>query len=207
MDIFSYVLKIHNVDLHAVFPLLEQFYASIDARNAHNTQGLNLPCRSGCSHCCHECVFLTPLEFFYVWNFVQTHFSKSDQETILLHGLALYGQYKDIIEACNVPPTDPEKGHFEIVQNMRFACPFLSTAGACRVYPVRELYARLFGCSFEKPGVVYGCHMVEGILAGQTVRLLSTQAVKSQFRALPLTHMRQVYPYFMREIAQHQHSA
>lgn len=56
-----------GVDLDAAFVSLAALYEDIDARNGTLTQHLDLPCHGGCSMCCHESLFLTPLELFYVW--------------------------------------------------------------------------------------------------------------------------------------------
>ena len=75
--------------------------------------------------------------------------------------------------------------------------PLLGPGGACSVYPRRELYARLFGCSFNDAGGVYGCHLVGDHLAGKQVTLLPARATARRLNELPLTELRQVYPFYI----------
>lgn len=80
---------------------------------------------------------------------------------------------------------------------LRFACPLLDDDGACRVYPVRGLYGRLFGCSFNDAQGIYGCHEAGAALGGKTVTLIRARAAARQLEQLPLTFMRQVLPYYI----------
>jgi hypothetical protein len=176
-----------GADLDQSFALLAALYAHVDARNQINTAGLDLPCHRGCSACCHESVFLTPLEFFYAWDFVQRELDDSTRSTIVGRALALFHAHKQTIERVQ------QDG----AMALRFDCPLLGDDGACRVYAARELYARLFGCSLHTAGGIYGCHMVGAHLAGKDVRLLQVRPIALRLNELPLTFMRQVYPYYI----------
>lgn len=186
-----------GVDLPEAFVKLEGLYAAVDARNAKNTAGLDLPCHRGCSMCCHESVFLTGLEFFYAWNYVQTHLSDQERDGIVRAGLMLYSRFAEQIVALDGPVPPGERDHFSIAKTIRFACPMLSDLGACRIYPSRELLARLFGCSFNDEGGVYGCHLVAAHLANKTVTLARARPSARLLNELPLTEKRQVYPYWI----------
>lgn len=186
-----------GVDLDAAFVSLAALYEDIDARNSTLTQHLDLPCHRGCSMCCHESVFLTPLEFFYVWHHVQTSLSVPERQDIVQRGLALYEQHKATIVALDGPTPKGQSDHFEVAQKLKFACPMLSAQGACRVYPARELLARLFGCSFNDAGGLYACHLVAEHLGDREVTLLRARPNWRRLLDLPLTHKRQVYPYYI----------
>ena len=185
-----------GVELQAAIDQLLALYAEVDGRNAANTQNLNLPCHRGCDMCCHESVFLTPLEFFCVWDWAQRNLTEEVRDSVIDEGLRLYGLNRARIEALEEPPPEGERDHFSIAKDIRFTCPLLGQQGECRVYPVRELLARLFGCSFNDELGVYGCHLVAAHLAGKTVTLLPSRSTARRIHNLPLTGKRQVYPYY-----------
>ena len=186
-----------GLDLTAASNDLRAFYAEVDARLSQRTADLDLPCHRGCDMCCHESVFLTPLEFFYMWDWVQTHLDDATRADMVRRGLALYAAHRDRIEALQAPPPDGARDHLAIAQHIKFTCPMLGPGGACRVYPVRELYARLFGSTFFDGEAVYGCHLVSKHLAGKTVTLPAAHALARQLNRLPWTGSRQVYPYYL----------
>lgn len=186
-----------GVDLPAALGQLHAIYADVDARNAKNTRDLDLPCHRGCDMCCHESVFLTPLEFYAVWTYVQDTYDDATRSAMVQEGLRLFGQFRPLIEALEQPPPAGERDHFSIAQQIKFTCPFLGSAGECRVYPARELLARLFGCSFNDELGIYGCHLVAKHLAGKSVTLLPARGTARRLHDLPLTHKRQVYPYYL----------
>ncbi len=183
-----------GVELDEAFEGLRALYAHVDERNAANTSDLDLPCHRGCSHCCKESVFMTPLEFFYAWDWLQTNASDELLGRVVERGLALYEEHKTLIEALEGEHT-PE--HDAIAARLKFICPMLGDDGACEVYPGRELYARLFGASFNEDGGVYGCHLVGAHLADKQVTLLRARPVAKMLDSLPLTFKRQVYPFYI----------
>ncbi len=189
-----------GVSLREALTALMNIYADVDALNAKNTRGLDLPCHRGCDACCHESVFLTPLEFYCVWDWVQTHLDDATRSDMVTRGLALYAANRALIEALDEPPPAGERDHWRLAQELRFTCPLLGQDGACRVYPARELYARLFGCSFNAEGGIYGCNLVGAHLAGKVVTLLPVRGTARRLNDLPLTHKRQVYPYYLRQL-------
>ncbi|MBI3179868.1 MAG: hypothetical protein HYZ27_09425 [Deltaproteobacteria bacterium] len=189
-----------GVNSREAIAALMKIYADVDARNAKNTPGLDLPCHRGCDACCHESVFLTPLEFYCVWDWVQTHLDDATRSAVVERGLELFEKNRALIEALEGPPPAGERDHLRVAQQLRFTCPLLGPDGACRVYPVREIYARLFGCSFNDEGGIYGCHIVAGHLAGKVVTLLPVRGTARRLNDLPLTHKRQVYPYYLHQL-------
>jgi hypothetical protein len=141
-------------DLDAALLGLHALYDEVDARNTELTADLDLPCKRGCDACCHESVFLTPLEFFAAWDYVQGQYDDAARSAMVARGLALYAENREIIEGFNAPPPAGEKDHLHLARQLKFTCPLLGEGGVCRVYPARELYARLFGCSFNPIGGV-----------------------------------------------------
>lgn len=183
-----------GVDLDEAFEKLRGLYAYVDERNAANTRDLGLPCHRGCSHCCKESVFMTPLEFFFAWDWLQSNASDELLQRIVTRGLALYQEHKPFIDALEGEHT-PE--HDAIAAKLKFVCPILGDDGACEAYPGRELYARLFGSTFNEAGGVYGCHIVGGHLADKQVTLLRARPIAKMLESLPLTFKRQVYPFYI----------
>ncbi|MEZ4270508.1 MAG: hypothetical protein R3C68_03440 [Myxococcota bacterium] len=184
-------------DLDAALEALQALYREVDRRNAENTRTLDLPCHRGCDMCCHESVFLTPLEFFSVWDYAQRELSDETRQGIIVRGLALYAEHQAAIALLQDPPQEGRRDHFEVARKLRFTCPFLGAQGACLVYPARELYARLFGSSFNEGEGIFGCHLVGEHLAGKTVSLLRVRPMALKLSELPLTFMRQIYPYYL----------
>lgn len=183
-----------SVDLDAAFEKLRELYAFVDERNAANTRDLALPCHRGCSHCCKESVFITPLEFFYAWDYLQTNATDETLTRIVTRGLALYDQHRALIEALEGERTP---AHDSIAAKLKFVCPLLGDDGACETYPQRELFARLFGSTFNEDGGVYGCHLVGAHLADKEVTLLRARPIAKMLEELPLTFKRQVYPHYI----------
>src|SRR2546428_8410332 len=103
-----------GVDLSAALARLLAIYADVDARNAANTRSLDLPCHRGCDMCCHDSVFLTPLEFYCVWDWVQGHLDDETRAQIVTRGLALYSQHRSLIEALELPPPEGDKDHWRV---------------------------------------------------------------------------------------------
>ena len=189
--------RAQGVALQPALAQLQAIYDDVDQRNASNTKDLDLPCHRGCDMCCHESVFLTPLEFYGVWQYVQTSYDEATRSAMVAEGLRIYAEQKHLIDALEQPPPDGARDHFEIAKQIRFTCPFLGTNGECRVYPARELLARLFGCSFNDDLGVYGCHLVAKHLAGKQVTLLPARGTARRLNSLPLTEKRQVFPYYL----------
>src|SRR5690349_364890 len=181
-----------GVELAPALAALDALYAQVDEAINVTTAQLDLPCHRGCDMCCHESVFLTPLEFFAAWDHVQRELDEEARDEIVEAGLALYSQNRELIDALERPPPPGERDHLSIASQIKFRCPLLGADGACRVYPVRELYARMFGCSFNDDGGVYGCHLVGAHLAGRTVTLTRVRGMAQRLNELPLTGKRQV---------------
>ena len=186
-----------DVDLDAAFAQLRALYAAVDARLAARTAELALPCRRGCDMCCHQSVFLTPLEFLHAWDDLQSHNDEAELAGVVAAGLHLYRAHRSLIDSFDRPPPAGAADHFRVAQKLRFRCPLLAADGACRVHPAREMGARLFGASFQAPGELYACHLVGAHLGGRRVTLPLARPHLAALQALPLTHYRQVYPYFI----------
>ncbi len=187
----------YGVELGPALTALGKLYLDVEERNARNTAELALPCHRGCDACCHDSVFLTPLEFLAAWDHLQAGVDDAVLADIVRQGRAIYAQHRELILALDAPLGAGETDHFAIAKQLHFRCPLLDGEGTCRVYPARELYARLFGASFNEDGGVYGCSLVGAHLAGRVVTLLRVRAVARELRGQPLCDRRQVYPYFI----------
>ena len=196
MDLEALARKL-GVELPPALEDLRALYADVDLRNQGNVRDLDLPCHRGCDACCHESVFLTPLEFLGVWDFVQRELDDAIRDGMVRKGLRLYEENRDLILALLQKPPGGAADHLQIATQLKFRCPLLGRDGLCQVYSMRELYARLFGCSFNDEGGIYGCHLVGAHLAGRTVTLLPVRGTARRLQELPLTFMRQVYPYYI----------
>jgi Fe-S-cluster containining protein len=183
---------------------LRDIYASLDTRLRATTKNLALPCyepRDGCqtcSQCCHESVFLTPLEWLNVVDYAQTTFEPSLYETMIRDGLALYANNQATIDAFMHPPPEGERDHFSLANALKFTCPLLGKDG-CSIYPAREILGRLFGQSFNKHGGIYGCALSGAFFGARTATLVKAEAWAVRLEALPLTGYRQVYPWFFKQ--------
>jgi hypothetical protein len=189
------------LSIRDAFGALKDIYAALDERLRATTGRASLPCyepRDGCrtcSQCCHESVFLTPLEWFFAVDHIQTHVDAAAYEPAIREGLSLYAAHKETIDAFMQPPKDGERDHFYLAKTLRFRCPLLGADG-CGVYPAREVLGRLFGQSFNEDGGVYGCHLSGAFFGGKTATLVRAEAWAKRLLALPLTHYRQVYPWY-----------
>ncbi len=186
-----------GVDLDAALAQLRDLYAETDARNAKNTAGMDLPCHQGCSSCCEEMVFLTPLEFLGAWDYLQANYSAAIVDQTVRQGLAIYERFRDEFEAFDQKPPEGESDHTAIAVTVAFRCPLLSDEGTCRIYPMREILGRLFGCSFNDNRGIYGCDLSGAYFAGKTVTLSRARDCATQVHALPLTEKQSAYPAFI----------
>lgn len=186
-------------NLSEAIEALLNFYQAVDNQADEVAKRYpHLPCHCGCDGCCHEAVFLTPLEFWAIIDWLQ----KEEKWDLLAEAIEksriIYKVNKEVIDAFNSPPKNGQHDHFQLAKDLHYICPFLKN-GCCQIYPVRSLVARLFGRSFEKPGVVYGCHLMEEALValGEDIKLPNASYWTKQLTALPYTDGRQVLPYFM----------
>lgn len=191
-----------SVDLDEALDALRALYADVDERSARHTEGLDLPCHRGCSACCEDSVFLSPIEFFGIWDYAQTHLDDEARDAIVDRALALYHQHRDVIDAVGQPPPEGAQDHTGLVVALRYRCPYLDEKGACSVYPMREIWARLFGCSFNDArssggAGLYACHLVGAHLKDRTVTLLQARPNALRVRDLPLGGMQQLHPWYL----------
>lgn len=189
-----------GVSLRDALTRLKALYVEVDERNGRNTKDLDMPCGRGCDGCCHESVFLTPLEFYGAWDLLQQAYDDETLDYCVEEGLRIYAENKALIDDLDAPPPEGHRDHSEMARALRFRCPMLGKGGACLVYPMREILARLFGCSFNDDGGIYGCHIVGAHLGGQTVRLVRARPMAMRVHDLPLTHKQQVYPYYIHQL-------
>ena len=187
-----------GVELAPALAALRALLADVDRVVDDASAPLGLPCHRGCSMCCHQSVFLTPLEFFYAWDWAQRHLDGARRAAMVRRGLALYHHHRATIDALGQRGGDGQQAsHDALARGLRFRCPLLGDDDACSVHPARELFARLFGGSFLDGGEIYGCQLVALHLAGRPAALPRARAQARRIADLPLTSMRQVYPWYL----------
>ena len=201
VELAKSVLVPEGFPLQEGFNALAQLYKELDLALAKSTAALNLPCKAGCDACCHQSVFLTPLEFLAAWDWLQSELEISELHEVVTDALSIYRVQQSVIDRLDLPPEHDADDHFTIVETLRFRCPLLSSTRQCRVHPARELYARLFGGAWERrPGALYACHIVSEHLEGKELSLLVTRDWAQKLNQLPLTHRRTVYPAYIAEL-------
>ena len=104
--------------------------------------------------------FFNPLEFYGPGIGSKRMLRRAARIQMIEEGLAVYERNQQLIVQLNRPPQDGDPSHDELARELKFRCPLLEADGRCGVYPMRELLGRLFGCSFNSAGGVYGCHPV-----------------------------------------------
>ncbi len=131
-------------------------YDEVDAEIQSSTTGLELPCRSGCSDCCYEAVFLSAPEFLGVASVFLRNRAEPERRTVIQKMRELYIQHRDDIELLET--IHPGKERDEVAMRIQFRCPLLSDQEQCSVYAGRELNARTFGLTWDAVRAEpYGC--------------------------------------------------
>lgn len=184
---------------------LRALYRRLDDEVAHSTADLALPCRAGCSACCHESVFLSGPEFLLVAEALLAGPRARRREVVeAMQDLAR--RFADELELLETLEPGPERD--EVAARVRFRCPLLDADERCSVHPVRELNARAFGQSWDGlRGSPYGCG-----LTYERLRVLGPRArvlpdARAWRRALadevPGTETVHVYPWWFARYAEH----
>lgn len=119
--------------------------------------GDRIQCRSGCSACCSQLFQITEPEAAVISQGVQT-LDANTAEALKEKALRYLGARAELLargvgdEAWgSLPPP-----------GSRLACPALSEAGECKIYPYRPLICRRFGVPLwnpDRPGRVYACEL------------------------------------------------
>jgi hypothetical protein len=191
----------------ALLPL-QDLYRRVDEHAAALAEPLDLPCGPGCSACCRQSVFVTPLEALALLHHAQTHFTAAQRETLLQRGLAIFHAHQPLILSFGHPPcpglpalpgAEPAPGDpVERARGLNFDCPFLDHGGRCTAYPARDLRGRLFGVSrLRSRDEYYACPHLGAHLDGKEVRLMDAEAVHAILRLHPCTTGEQVIPYYL----------
>lgn len=92
-------------------------------------------CKKGCSYCCYPYVGVSLLEGELARKYIRDNISKENQDLFLKKIL----QHKDDFLTLKEVKTP---GSLTEYLNKQIACPFLSIAGNCLIYPVRPLACR-----------------------------------------------------------------
>ncbi len=188
--------KTTGINLHRAFARLKTLYDEVDEQINRHTSSLDLPCHRGCSSCCEDAVFLTPLEFYALWHYCQETLSDDVRGAIVRRAQAIYRVEKRIIEKMD-NPLEEGQDHTTTARTLRFSCPVLDDSGACQAYNFRELAARLFGASFNAQQGIYGCKDVGDHLGGRKITLIQAEPTSRRLSSLPLTQSSQVLPAYL----------
>lgn len=195
------------------FSALSDLYRRVDEHAARLAEPLELPCGPGCSACCRQSVFVTPLEALYLLDHLQESVAPKDVHSVVLKAVTIVEREHPRIMSFGHPtcPGGREPGAEDRAPGiappdrvssslgLRFDCPLLDATGKCIVYPARELRARLFAVSVlrSRGDEYYACPALGRHLDGREVRLMDAETVQSILHLHPLTDGEQVLPYYL----------
>jgi len=179
-----------DVDLEAALAGLQGCWDHADRALASRSAGLALPCAAGCAACCTCSVRVTPLEFCALALELDR---QAERPGFVARGLALAATHGPAIAALGTGQGDAAPRDAALA----FRCPALGDDGRCLGYPARPMACRLFGASFADDGALYGCALTGAALAGREVTLPRARPHLQALRALPLSFMVQVLPYYV----------
>ncbi|MFH1808386.1 MAG: YkgJ family cysteine cluster protein [Pseudomonadota bacterium] len=177
-----------GVDLKRALDGLHRLQQESDRALTHRSDDLSLPCHAGCDACCTSSPRITPLEYLALVHELQVQHAL---EPVRERSRALMRELGPRIQA--LPGFG---GSAPLDQKLQFRCPVLDANGQCGCYATRPLVCRLFGHSFDDKGDLYGCDLVRAHLRGRELTLPRAQPWLQRLRALPLTEMVQVIPYY-----------
>ena len=141
-------------DPEVILDPLRVFYRRVDEALLRSTEGLDFPCRSGCSDCCYEAVFLSAPEFLAVAEDLLTRGTHLD--SLIEQMRAIARNFSDELELLEELEAGPERD--EVATRVRFRCPLLGSDERCTVYSARELNARTFGQTVDgQRSAPFGC--------------------------------------------------
>lgn len=183
-----------------VLDALRAVYDALDHELSVAAAGLELPCRVGCDACCHESVFVSAPEVLAVFaHLLETTTPEALGERVA-QMRAIARAFEDELELLETIPAGAERD--EVAARVRFRCPLLGPAGACTVYPVRELNARTFGAAWDgarqEP---YGCELTAArlrVLPPEVgPRLVGARDARARLAAaFPASERVHVYPWW-----------
>lgn len=184
---------------------LRALYRRLDDELARSTADLGLPCRSGCSACCHESVFVSGPEFLLVAEALLEG-PRSRRRAVVRAMSELACRFADELELLESIEPGPERD--EVAARVRFRCPLLDADERCSVHPVRELNARVFGQSWDRQrGAPYGCGLTHErlrVLGSRAPALPDARAWRRALAAeVPGTEVVHVYPWWFARYAEH----
>lgn len=141
----KYLLDLlHNrqqMGIKRALQVLSEIYLLFSALQSHFVAGAS--CEKGCSYCCHIYITVSRLEAELVRRYVAANFDQAAQDDLLAR---IRQHQRDYLrqEELELLKDDPEglENLFEAYLSKQIPCPFLSPAGACRIYPVRPFACR-----------------------------------------------------------------
>lgn len=176
------------------------FYREVDTRLGAPQE--TLPCRSGCSACCHEAVFVSAPEVFAVM--VALDEIPGRLATVTAEMLAIATRFADELELLE--DIEPGFERDEVAERVKFSCPMLTPTGGCSVYGVRELNARTFGQSWDGArGAPFGCELTQGPLRvlQDGAGLVDARDLRRELsQRVPGVGPVHVYPWWFRKLSE-----
>ncbi|MDH7478916.1 MAG: SEC-C metal-binding domain-containing protein [Syntrophomonadaceae bacterium] len=120
---------------------LQEIYQLFSTLQNHFSAGAS--CEKGCSYCCHIYITVSRLEAELVRRFVAANFDRAAQDGLLARIRQHQHDYLQQ-EELELLKDDRESldNLFEAYLSKQIPCPFLSPAGACRIYPARPFACR-----------------------------------------------------------------
>lgn len=189
-------------------PVLEgmrALYRDLDREIARGADGRKLPCRRGCSSCCHEAVFLAAPEFLVV--VAELNAWSPDRRGRLVGEMReIAARFEDELELLETIPPGPERD--EVARRVRFRCPLLTDEEECGIYAARELNARTFGQSWDgRRNEAYGCALTHEALpvlpVGGPTLFDAREARRRLAASMPKTEFVHVFPWWFDRYADH----
>ncbi len=119
----------------ALYEQIEEVISAFEERT--KTQDSNIECKKGCSFCCHQTVLATPLELFYLAEFVDKKYKGSIKDHILGEAEARKNKTSNLKTTAALKVKHP--------------CPLLHPKmGYCRAYNARPMACRIYLSSSVK---------------------------------------------------------
>lgn len=184
-------------DAEASLSALRELYREVDEVLAE--RAASTPCRSGCSACCHEAVFVSGPEALAVAVELD---GQGRLEASVDRMSTIARRFSDELELLEELPAGYERD--EVAARVKFTCPLLDELGRCTVYGTRELNARTFGQSWDgRRAEPYGCALTQSplrVLQAERPLLDARAARQALVDRVPGAGRVHVYPWWFQRL-------
>jgi Fe-S-cluster containining protein len=118
-----------------------------------------LPCRQGCSHCCHGTFAVTVLDHIHIQRGMTLLPSATREEIAMrarTQASSMKTAFSRLTRSIYVDDwTDDELDHL-VTRFSHLPCPALDEQGSCLIYTHRPMTCRMMGLPIEREGLVEG---------------------------------------------------